>query len=230
MSPNLLLARGSFGRKYPVHIDLGLRACECYCRLFCTLFLLRLLRDRSRPISNALLTIKSQSRSSCIVMACLGTVIFLSGCQTLAPFSQTMRTRVAAARQWTGSGLEAFRRGAVGEARTYFNKASSQLPEDQDIIANVARTHFEEGQYHNAITELKRAIKIDDGDAGLTVELGEYLLADGQIAAASEQARKALGKDHRLACAWLLSGRVHAASGNERAALGDFQKATWRTS
>ena len=136
-----------------------------------------------------------------------------------------MRTRVAAARQWTGNGLEAFRRGRVGEARKYFNKASTQLPEDQDIIANVARTHFHEGQYQNAISELNRAIELDNADAALMVELGEYLLADGQVQAASEQARKALDENHRLPCAWLLSGRVHAASGNERAALGDFQKA-----
>ncbi len=151
--------------------------------------------------------------------------VLLTGCQTLAPFGQTMRTRVAAARQWTGSGIEAVRRGAIGEARDCFAKASSQLPGDHDIIVNVARTHFEEGQYQKAIETMTRAVKLGNEDPELVVELGEFLLADGQTVEARKQVDKALKKDRRLASAWLLKGRVHSAIGEDRVALGDFQRA-----
>ena len=136
-----------------------------------------------------------------------------------------MRTRVAAAREWTGNGFDAVRRGAASEARGYFAKASSQLPKDRGLVVNVARTHFQEGNYQEAIKELERAIKLDDSDTELSIELGQYLLADGQIDAAGEQAQKALKKNHRNASAWLLSGKVHAAKGHAQLALGDFQKA-----
>ena len=136
-----------------------------------------------------------------------------------------MRTRVAAARQWTGNGIEAVRRGAVTEARACFAKASSQLPTDHNIIANVARTHFHEGQFELAIAEMNRAVEINRDDPELLVELGEYYLAAGQLQAASVQAEKSLNKNYRLASAWLLKGQIHAASGDHRQALGDFQKA-----
>jgi len=136
-----------------------------------------------------------------------------------------MRTRVAAARQWSGNGIDAIRRGAVCEARACFAKASSQLPSDHHIIANVARTHYQEGQFGQAIDEMNRAIRINDDDPELLVELGEYYLAAGQISTAAELVEKSLDRNHRLASAWLLKGKVHAAQGEHRTALGDFQKA-----
>jgi tetratricopeptide (TPR) repeat protein len=136
-----------------------------------------------------------------------------------------MRTRVAAARQWTGNGLEAVRRGAVCEARACFAKASSQLPTDHQIIANVARTHYQEGQFDQAIEQMNRAIRIKNDEPELLVELGEYHLAAGNLAASTELVEKILDRNHRLASAWLLKGKIHAARGEHQTALGDFQKA-----
>ena len=76
-----------------------------------------------------------------------------------------MRTRVAAAREWSGNGVAAIRRGAVREAREYFRKASSQLPQDQEIVANVARTHFQAGEVDQAIEVMRRACLLYTSDA-----------------------------------------------------------------
>lgn len=135
-----------------------------------------------------------------------------------------MRTRVAAARQWSGNGIEAIRRGAVREARECFTKASSQLPHDQEIVANVARTHFQEGKYQEAIDVMRQAIEIKRDDPELIVELGEYYLVAGQHEEAQRAVEKSLEHNHRLASAWLLKGKIHAANGEHQAALSDFQK------
>ena len=164
-------------------------------------------------------------RSFCITTGLAVALMCCSGCQTFAPFSQSMRTRVAAARQWTGNGIDAIRRGAVGEARACFSKASSQLPTDHHIIANVARTHYQEGQFEQAIEEMNRAIRIEDEEPELYVELGEYHLAAGNLQEATALAEKCLDRNHRLAPAWLLKGKVHAARGDHQTALCDFQKA-----
>lgn len=158
-----------------------------------------------------------------IAMALLVCVLF-SGCQTLAPFSQTMRTRVAAARQWSGNGIAAIRRGAVREARECFAKASSQLPHDQEIMANVARTHFQEGDVELAIEVIREAIEINGDDPELLVQLGEYYLADGQPVQAQHVVDRTLNQNRRWASAWLLKGKIHAAKGEHQAALADFQK------
>ena len=136
-----------------------------------------------------------------------------------------MQTRVAAARQWSGNGIEAVKRGAVREARACFAKASSQLPNDHRIVANVARTHFQEGQTGQAIEVMRHAIEIGGDDPELHVELGDYYLAAGQLQAAQQQANLCLEKNHRLASAWLLKGKTRAASGDFKAALGDYQRA-----
>jgi tetratricopeptide (TPR) repeat protein len=147
------------------------------------------------------------------------------GCQALKPFNQTMQTRVAAARQWSGNGIAAIKRGAVSEARTCFAKASSQLPDDHRIVANVARTHFQQGQTRQAIEVMRRAIDIRDDDPELHAELGEYYLADGQLEAALHEVDRCLEKNHRIASAWLLKGKTRAANGEFKAALGDYQRA-----
>ena len=135
-----------------------------------------------------------------------------------------MRTRVAAARQWSGNGIAAIRRGAVREARECFAKASSQMPHDHRIVANVARTHFQEGQTKLAIEAMHRAVAINGDDTELLVELGEYYLADGQIEKAQEVVDKSLDQNHRLASGWLLKGKIHASKREYQTALSDFQK------
>ena len=136
-----------------------------------------------------------------------------------------MRTRVAAAREWTGNGLDAIQRGSLHEARDCFNKASSQLPGDHRIVANVARTHFQQGQLDSAIQVMQRAVDLAPHDADLFAELGEFYLAAGKMDLASRSAEISLEKNHRLASGWLLKGKIKAANGNLQAALGDYQRA-----
>jgi len=108
-----------------------------------------------------------------------------------------MRTRVAAARQWSGNGIAAVKRGAVGEARAYFAKASSQLPSDHRIVANVARTHFQQGQIKQAIDVMRQAIDLDGDDPELLAELGEGKIraAKGEFKEALSDYQRALGID-----------------------------------
>lgn len=135
-----------------------------------------------------------------------------------------MRTRVAAARQWSGNGIDAIRRGAVLEARECFNKASSQMPHDQEIVANVARTHFQEGEIQQAIDVMRQAVDIKSNDPELLVELGEYCLADGKLDDAQQAVERSLEINHRFGAAWLLKGKIHAAKNEYQAALSDYQK------
>jgi tetratricopeptide (TPR) repeat protein len=148
-----------------------------------------------------------------------------SGCQAFKPFQQSMRTRVSAARQWTGNGLDAIRRGSLHEAKSCFNKAHSQLPEDHRIVANLARTHAQEGQYAEAIEQMQRAVDMSHGDPELRIELGEFYLAAGQIDLATEHAEKGISGNHRLASAWLLTGKIKAKQGDQKSAMESYQRA-----
>ena len=136
-----------------------------------------------------------------------------------------MRTRVAAAREWTGNGLDAIKRGSLHEARDCFTKASSQLPNDHRIVANVARTHFKQGQVANAIEVMRKAVDLAPHDSTLRAELGELYLAAGNVELASHCAQTCLEHNQRLASGWLLKGKIKAANGNLQAALGDYQRA-----
>lgn len=150
--------------------------------------------------------------------------IGLSGCQSLKPFNQTMQTRVAAARQWTGNGLDAIRRGSMSEAKSCFSKAATQLPDDYRIVANLARAHAQEGQLSAAIEQMQRAVKMSHGDPELQIELGEFHLAAGQIELAQQQADLGRSGNRRLASACLLQGRIFAANQDSQAALGAYQR------
>lgn len=163
----------------------------------------------------------SSTKIGGVLVLCL----MCTGCKTLEPFNQSMRTRVAAAREWTGNGLDAIKRGSLHEARDCFTKASSQLPNDHRIVANVARTHFKQGQVANAIEVMRKAVDLAPHDSSLHAELGEFYLATGNTELASRCAKSCLENNQRHASGWLLKGKIKAANGNLQAALGDYQRA-----
>ncbi len=136
-----------------------------------------------------------------------------------------MRDKISSARQWTGNGLSALGRGAAREAKSCFARASDELPNDPRILANLARAHYQQGEYPQAVSVMSQAVELAGGAADLQVELGNYLLATGQPEKARQLAASAIKSNHRSASAWLLSGRSRSASRDWSGALSDYQRA-----
>jgi len=147
------------------------------------------------------------------------------GCQTLKPFSGGMRDKVSAARQWTENGFSAVRRGAAREAKSYFARASNELPDDPLIAANLARAHYQAGELDQAIDAMSRAVDLSGRSSELVVELGEYMLASGRIDDAKSIVAYCLQQEHRSASVWSLNGRTKGATGDYAGALRDYQRA-----
>ena len=103
------------------------------------------------------------------------------------------------AREMTFNGIDALQRGRVVEAQNLFTKAAQAAPNDQRIRAELARTHVQNGQVHQAIAEMKEAVRLSGGEAAYHVDLGQLYLQTGQLELAREQAALALNNNRRIA-------------------------------
>ncbi len=145
------------------------------------------------------------------------------GCQTVQIFKDASKTKVVSARNFARSGFEAMRQGSFEQAKTLFSKAAKDMPNDHRILANLARTEFQQGNLESAISIMKRAVEQSD-DPNLRCELGEFYLTSGQSIAANQHADKAIQKDRHLSAAWSLKGKLADAEGDHSRALKLFQR------
>jgi tetratricopeptide (TPR) repeat protein len=151
------------------------------------------------------------------------------GCQSFQPtlrnpFNRHKISQADQVRQWNKGGIEALQNGRLDQAKSMFNKAASENPNDEFSHLNLARTLKQEGDMPNAIQHMQRASEIaGNNDPRLIVELGEMYLASGQWLPAKRQAELALELDHRFAPAWALKGTTSLAKGDYDSALADFQ-------
>ena len=136
-----------------------------------------------------------------------------------------MRDKVSSARQWTGNGLSALGRGAAREAKSCFARASNELPNDSRIVANLARAHYQQGEFQQATQVMTRAVELAGGADEMEVELGEYHLRIGQADVAMQLADQVLKANHKSTGAWLLRGRSRGVGGDWSGALSDYQRA-----
>lgn len=159
---------------------------------------------------------------SCLLFALL---LLSAGCQSLQPFAQRTREKIAAARQYANGGLEAFQCGQLQRARGFFQQATEQRPDDFRSRANLARTMDQSGELSGAIVQMQQAVEQSGNDPRMLVELGEMYLRAGQYLPAMRQAENALKEDYHLASAWHLKGKVHRARSEWKSALEEFQRA-----
>ncbi len=144
----------------------------------------------------------------CLLILC---AVPASGCHILRPRPVDYKSSMA--REMTFNGIDALQRGRVVEAQNLFTKAAQAAPNDQRIRAELARTYVQNGQVHQAIAEMKEAVRLSGGEAAYHVDLGQLYLQTGQLELAREQAALALNNNRRLATAWALKGQVETGMG-----------------
>ncbi len=85
-------------------------------------------------------------------------------------------------------------------------------------LLTAAQTAMADAQPQTAVTYLERAVRIDPRNATLWIELSAAHLADNNLAAANQHARKAIalaGQDRTLTrAAWLQMADIRDAEGN----------------
>ena len=113
--------------------------------------------------------------------------------------------------------------GRFQQAKTFFSRAAKDMPGDPRILANLARTEFQQGNVERSISVMEKAVEESD-DPELRCELGEMYLRSGRWIAANEHADKAIEKDRHLSAAWNLKGKLAAAKGEHQRALQLFQR------
>lgn len=151
--------------------------------------------------------------------------VFCSGCQTLSPFANKTRSKIAAATQWANGGIDAAKQGRWEQAKNLFTRAAEQNPTDYRVHANLARTLHQSGDQQQAILKMQEAVELSHNDTRLLVELGEMYLEAQQWLPARRQVDLALAANHHFAPAWVLRGKTEKAKGNYENALADFQRA-----
>ena len=155
----------------------------------------------------------------------LGSIIVGTGCQSVHPFAQKTKAKIASAQQWASNGLDAFQEGHLDKAKNFFSRAAESNPSDYQNRANLARTLNQSNDRQQAIIEMQHAVDQSNGDPKLLVELGEMYLQAGQWFPAKHQVELALKSNARYAPAWALSGKTAKAKGDYHDALGNFQRA-----
>ncbi|MDB4766794.1 tetratricopeptide repeat protein [bacterium] len=139
-------------------------------------------------------------------------------------FKDASKTKVVSARNWARSGFEAMHQGRFQQAKTFFSKAAKDMPSDHRIMANLARSEFQQGDLDRSISVMEQAVMQSD-DPALRCELGEMYLKAGRWIAANQHADKAIEKDRHLSAAWSLKGKLAASKGEHQRALQLFQRA-----
>ena len=138
-------------------------------------------------------------------------------------FKDASKSKVVSARNWARSGFEAMHEGCFQQAKTFFSRAAKDMPGDPRILANLARSEFQQGNVERSTSVMEKAVEESD-DPELRCELGEMYLRSGRWIAASEHADKAIEKDRHLSAAWNLKGKLAAAKGEHQRALQLFQR------
>jgi Flp pilus assembly protein TadD len=129
------------------------------------------------------------------------------------------------AREMTFNGIDAMQRGRTAEAQNLFSRAAEAAPDDQRIRLELARSYLKNGQIHQAIAQMREAVRLSGGEAVYHIELGQLYAQTGQWELAREQAALALDNNRRLASAWALKGHVEQSMGELDAARISLSRA-----
>lgn len=155
----------------------------------------------------------------------LGLCFAVCGCRTLSARRGPVPRAVAQCRQLTEQGISAMERGDWKRAESLLSRAVESCNSDPDARRQYAEALWHRGALHEALAQLEEARGLVTTDPALAVRAGEVHLQIGQLSQAQAMAEEALSLDPKFATAWALRGRVAAALGKPRAALGDYQRA-----
>jgi tetratricopeptide (TPR) repeat protein len=181
-------------------------------------------RSCSRLSFLEFLPLSFSARPSCYAAACLALLAMTVGCQTLHPFRTSVHQKTSVLREWTHSGLDAMQNGKLAQARSLFNRAANQSPQDVIARVNLARADARLGNLHEATEHMRSAIELDPAESDLHVELGELCFQASQPAEATACVARALEISPRSAKAWGLKGKLSHAAGNLQQALSEYQR------
>ena len=184
----------------------------------------RLARKRTRLVKSLLPSSVQRIEALVLSLALIVIATFCCGCQTMQTFKDASKTKVVSARNWARSGFEAMHEGRFQQAKTFFSKAAKDMPSDHRIMANLARSEFQQGNLDRSISIMEQAVE-HSNDPSQRCELGEMYLKAGRWIAANEHADKAIEKDRHLSAAWSLKGKLAASKNEHQRALQLFQRA-----
>jgi tetratricopeptide (TPR) repeat protein len=132
---------------------------------------------------------------------------------------------LADARRLSNEGLAAADRDDLARAQGLLAQAVQNCPVDVDARRHYADVLWRRGATTEAIAQMKRALELSPGDAGLSVKAGEMYLDLGLFDEADRLAREAVRLAPKSAEAWHLQGRIALARGQPAPALDDFHRA-----
>jgi tetratricopeptide (TPR) repeat protein len=153
---------------------------------------------------------------------CLPWLIF-GGCRTLQrslPDGHLVR-----ARQLSLRGADLLRRSRLHDAETLFAEALQHCPTDERAHWGYATILWEKGQPQAAIGHMREAIRLSGSNPEYVVRLGQMYLAEGNAAAAEEQARQVLKSHRDRADAWALLGDSQFRQEAPHAAMESYHRA-----
>ena len=116
-------------------------------------------------------------------------------------------------------------RGNTREAEVRLLQALKECPYDAEARRCLSQVYRALDRPRDAIEQLDLAVQLSGGNPGWTVELGELLLAQEELAVAEECARRAIDAGPTLAAAWSLLGDVCLARQDFTAAQTAYHRA-----
>lgn len=153
----------------------------------------------------------------------LSAIALLAGCRTMK--SEKVSAEMIQARELTYSGIHAEQDGHLGRAENIFSRAVAMSPDDETARTRYAEALARRGSLDDAIKQMAEAHRISHGDPNISIRIGELHLRKGDLSQAMFSADSALGVNRKLAEAWALKGRVHAASDQTQQALENYLRA-----
>ncbi len=166
----------------------------------------------------------SMARRS-ILLSLLGWwLLQLAGCRAL-PWRCPSDDRVIAAREQGRLGTDSLVKGRLNEAQVRFEHALDRCPHDCQIRHDLATVYWKQGKRQEAIEAQTEAIRASGDKPAWVVELGDMLLATGNVAAALQAADHAIQVDSSLGEAWRLRGDIVKRQGNLEQAISNYHRA-----
>jgi tetratricopeptide (TPR) repeat protein len=132
---------------------------------------------------------------------------------------------IAAARQLSLQGLDAWQRGQWEKAQTLFASAVSKCPHDERAHYGYAQSLWQLGAHNEAIAQMEEAVRLSGHDPERLVQLGEMYCSRGDMDRARDAADRAIVANPQLAVAWALKGQVLHVQGRLDEALANYHRA-----
>ncbi len=131
-------------------------------------------------------------------------------------------TQVLAARQLTLRGLEQLHEGDLEGAESSFRQAVEASPQDERARSEYAQLLWKRGATTEAVRHMTECVRLSGGGTKPQVELGEMLLALGDLNGAANCAQRAVQAEPNHARAQVLSGDVARRMGRYDLALEHY--------